>query len=61
MTNNDYSIDELIKTFTEHADHYDECEKAHPSPYGPFSISRALLHICQEIKQLKEACEDFTS
>jgi hypothetical protein len=62
MTSNEYSLEEMIKTFTEHAeigdrqlqididaDHeYTKDQKNH------FNISRALLHIVKEIKQLRD-------
>jgi len=56
-----YSLDELIKTFNDHAI---EMQKFHQKlneedperfkTYDSFCISSALLSICKEIKELKD-------
>ncbi len=56
---NNYSLDELIKTFEEHAISADEQrEQAKVNfphaewVHNDFNIARALHHICKEIQEL---------
>lgn len=50
-----YDLESLITKFIEHADEFDKrFDSCDPDQ---FNLSRALLNICQEIRNLKE--KDF--
>jgi hypothetical protein len=63
---NKYDIDSLIKTFEIHSKKYDESLKDHKQKYpgskqymDDFSLSKAMLGICKEIKEIKDLLSDL--
>lgn len=58
-----YSIENLIETFTKHVDEYEKnlikWKAEHPdqAPLSDFILPRALLSIVTEIKQIKDKYE----
>lgn len=60
---NKYNLDRLIETFERHAVEFDQKENEllnkwtsseRSKPTDVFNISKALLEICKEIKELKD-------
>ena len=55
---NEYDLDNLIKTFQEHADKYDKEYDKNFREQEYFNLPKALLTFAKEMKQLKEKIND---